>query len=234
MNPLMANDRKRRDVVSIDEGAMRVGSSVVPITGLGNDRVLAIFVDTVRKQRNLTPTAAIELRNEDLDVLASALDLSDRKLRARLTRVVGLSSAEAASVHHALLRRRAVAGAATLSLGAAGVFGVVATGGPHPVTPPSATVSAPAHSDAWLPPTTEVVKPITVWPAPSTAASLIVPTTPAPPTGGPATLAPPRIGDAVTIEHAEGPTPEVAVPTFPSDTAPDIGDPESITSDTSP
>ena len=83
MTVRMANDRKRHDVISIDDDEMRVGSSVVPITGLGNDRVLGIFVDTVRKQRHIAADAPIELRDEDLDVLASALDLSDRKLRAR-------------------------------------------------------------------------------------------------------------------------------------------------------
>ena len=137
MTVRMANDRKRHHVMSIDDDEMRVGSSVVPITGLGNDRVLGIFVDTVRKQRNIAANAPIELRDEDLDVLASALDLSDRKLRARLTRIVGLTSAEAATVHHALLRRRAIAGAATLSLGAAGVFGLVSMEAPQsaPSTP---------------------------------------------------------------------------------------------------
>ena len=145
----MANDRKRHDVMSIDDDEMRVGSSVVPITGLGNDRVLGIFVDTVRKQRHIAANAPIELRDEDLDVLASALDLSDRKLRARLTRIVGLSSAEAANVHHALLRRRAIAGAATLSLGAAGVFGLVSMEAPQPA-PSTPTTLAPAfYATPW-------------------------------------------------------------------------------------
>ena len=217
----MAHDRKRHDVLSIDEDEMRVGSSVVPITGLGNDRVLAIFVDTVRKQRHIAANASIELRDEDLDVLASALDLSDRKLRARLTRIVGLSSAEAANVHHALLRRRAIAGAATLSLGAAGVFGLVGTESQLPVPPPLTAVSSAFHTAPWLPPTTEAaagptITPTTAWPAPSTSS---------------ASLAPPDIGDAVTVWHAVGPSPEAAVPAYPTEPAPDIGEPAAIARD---
>ena len=221
MTMRMANDRKRHDVISIDDDEMRVGSSVVPIAGLGNDRVLGIFVDTVRKQRQIAANAPIELRDEDLDVLASALDLSDRKLRARLTRVVGLSSAEAADVHHALLRRRAIAGAATLSLGAAGVFGLVGmeTSQPAPSAP---TTLAPAfYATPWLPPTTQAAEgpttsPTMAWPAPSTSS---------------ANLAPPDIGDAVTVWHAIGPSPEAAVPVYPSEPAPDIGDPAAIAKD---
>jgi hypothetical protein len=216
----MANDRKRHDVISLDEDEMRVGSSVVPITGLGNDRVLAIFVDTVRKQRHLTATAAIELRDEDLDVLASALDLSDRKLRARLTRIVGLSSAEAANVHHALLRRRAIAGAATLSLGAAGVFGLASMDAPQPVPPPSTALAPAFYATPWSPPTTAAVSTLTTpemtWPAPSTSS---------------ASLASPDIGDAVTVWHAVGPSPEAAVPAYPSEPAPEIADPAAIAKD---
>ncbi len=221
MTERMANDRKRHDVISIDEDEIRVGSSVVPITGLGNDRVLAIFVDTVRKQRHIEANAPIELRDEDLDVLASALDLSDRKLRARLTRIVGLSSAEAANVHHALLRRRAIAGAATLSLGAAGVFGLVGTEAPHPVPSPATALSPAFYAAPWLPPTTEAAvgpttSPTMAWPAPSTSS---------------ASLAPPVIGDAVTVWHAVGPSAEAAVPVYPSEPAPDIGGPATVAKD---
>jgi hypothetical protein len=219
MTVRMANDRKRHDVMSIDDDEMRVGSSVVPITGLGNDRVLGIFVDTVRKQRHIAADAAIELRDEDLDVLASALDLSDRKLRARLTRIVGLSSAEAANVHHALLRRRAIAGAATLSLGAAGVLGLVGTEAPQPAPSP-ATLAPAFYATPWQPPTTDAViattSPNMGWPAPSPSS---------------AGLAPPEIGDAVTVWNLVGPTPEAAVPVFPDEPAPDIGDPEASAKD---
>jgi hypothetical protein len=216
MTVRMAHDRNRNDVVSIDEDEMRLGSSVVPITGLGNDRVLGIFVDTVRRQRHLAAFAAIELRDDDLDVLASALDLSDRKLRARLTRIVGLSSAEAADIHHALLRRRAIAGAATLSLGAAGVFGLVGTEAPH-APPYSPSTLAPAfYAAPWSPPTTAPVAATTAWPAPSTSS---------------ASLAPPDIGDAVTVWHPAGATPEAAVPSYPNGPAPEIGDPVTIAND---
>ena len=83
-----------------------------------------------------------------------------------------------------------------------------------PLRPP-ATLAPAFYATPWQPPTTEAVvattSPNMAWPAPS-------------PTS--ASLAPPEIGDAVTVWNLVGPTPEAAVPVFPDEPAPDIGDPE--------
>ena len=53
---------------------------------------------------------------------------------------------------------------------------------------------------------------------------------------GPATppalmTAPPSIADAVTVWHAVGPTPEAAVPSYPTEPTLDIGDATTMTKD---
>jgi Helix-turn-helix domain len=97
-----------RDAVELDHtsGLMRVGAETVGVALLDNDSVLSSYVHLVRRQRDLRAHDPIRLRQEDVESLADALDLSDSQLTRRLIRIMGMSGEQAAHVRDRMLERR--------------------------------------------------------------------------------------------------------------------------------
>ncbi len=89
------------------------------------------------------------LRLDDLEVLALALDVTDRELEDQLVRLAGVSERTAADIRRRLVRRRAPTRVAALALGVLAAVPVVhvrgqhnglqLNGGPQPTT----TIAAP-------------------------------------------------------------------------------------------
>lgn len=120
-----------RDLVELDvDGTtMRVGQAVAsfdPSRGGGNEAMLGTYLTLVREQRGLRADDAVKLRHEDLAVLATVLDLDDRDLEDQLMRIMGISKPKASVLRRQLLRRRLVAPAAGLAVGAVGALGLFA------------------------------------------------------------------------------------------------------------
>jgi transcriptional regulator with XRE-family HTH domain len=97
-----------RDIVELDHssGLMRVGMETVGVALLDNDAVLSSYVQLVRRQRDLRAHDPIRLRQEDVESMADALDLSDTQLTRRLIRIMGMTGEQAAAVRDRMLERR--------------------------------------------------------------------------------------------------------------------------------
>src|SRR4051794_37046555 len=200
----------RRGVVELDAAArsMKVGDSIAALPdGATNGEILGLFVSLVRAERHAPDARELRLRQEDLDVLADALDLDDRDLEAQLVEIIGLTRAEASSVRSQLLRRRLVMPVAGALLGLGVVGGVqflrsdknpdVTTVAAVPATtvlakrPPSTTI--PAAESITVPrgattPPAEALPPTASSPARS---ALTTPTSATPAVDVSATAAPP-------------------------------------------
>ena len=98
----------RRDPVELDHlsGLMRVGSETVGVALLDNDAVLLSYVQLVRRQRDMRASDPVRLRQEDVEELADALDLSDAQLARRLVRIMGMTAEQAEYVRDRMLERR--------------------------------------------------------------------------------------------------------------------------------
>lgn len=145
---------------------MRVGDAIVPIAPeAGNESILNIYIELVRRQRGLAAADAFELRLADIAALAPVLDLDDGELHAQLVRIVGLSIGTARRVHAELLRRRVLVSAAFGAAGVAALAGVgvihLPLGSPSPFPPPRPSTAlrvTPSIGDAVVvtpPPTTQ-------------------------------------------------------------------------------
>ena len=90
-------------------GRLVVGEQEVRIDQvvLGNEGVLRCYLSMVRYERGLDDDAPVTLRLDDLEVLALALDVTDRELEDQLVRLAGVSERTAADIRRRLVRRRA-------------------------------------------------------------------------------------------------------------------------------
>lgn len=135
-----------RDVVEFDRVSrfLRVGSSLVSVAELHNDAILNAYVELVRDQRGVLPGRPFKVRAEDLDVLATALDLQDDELEQRLVKIIGLTPADAGELRRQIVRRRMAMPAAGLLMSGIGLFGVhfASANSNAPATLPSVTVPA--------------------------------------------------------------------------------------------
>jgi len=135
-----------RDVVEFDRVSrfLRVGSSLVSVAELHNDAILNAYVELVRDQRGVLPGRPFKVRAEDLDVLATALDLQDDELEKRLVKIIGLTPADAGELRRQIVRRRMAMPAAGLLMSGIGLFGVhfASANSNAPATLPSVTVPA--------------------------------------------------------------------------------------------
>ncbi len=132
-------------------GRLVVGEQEVRIDQvvLGNEGVLRCYLSMVRYERGLDDDAPVTLRLDDLEVLALALDVTDRELEDQLVRLAGVSERTAADIRRRLVRRRAPTRVAALALGVLAAVPVVhvrgqhnglqLNGGPQPTT----TIAAP-------------------------------------------------------------------------------------------
>ncbi len=132
-------------------GRLVVGEQEVRIDQvvLGNEGVLRCYLSMVRYERGLDDDAPVTLRLDDLEVLALALDVTDRELEDQLVRLAGVSERTAADIRRRLVRRRAPTRVAALALGVLAAVPVVHVRGQHNGLPlnggpqPTTTIAAP-------------------------------------------------------------------------------------------
>jgi hypothetical protein len=165
-----------RDVVEFDRASrfLRVGSSLVSVAELHNDAILNAYVELVRDQRGVLPGRPFKVRTEDLDVLATSLDLQDDELEKRLVKIIGLTPADAGELRRQIVRRRMAMPAAGLLMSGIGLFGAHFAGASSnaPSTFPSVTTVSMIESTPAVQDMTAAETPTTVVAdAPAVAAS---------------------------------------------------------------
>ncbi len=116
-----------RQPVMFDRDTMRLSigdqSTIVPEFGAGNEAMLRSYLALVAEVRGTPIGSGIEVRHDDVVVLAEILDLTDTELDNLLAVLLGVSAEEAAAVHGRLRRHRALAAAASVAIGSIALLG---------------------------------------------------------------------------------------------------------------
>jgi len=120
-------------------------SARVADPSLGNEAVLRSYLSLVADVRGTPIGAGIEVRQDDIAVLAEVLDLTDNELDGHLASLLGVSANEAADVHRRLRKHRALAAAATLTVGSLALLGATNVGAASPGATPPATTPGIVH-----------------------------------------------------------------------------------------
>ena len=113
----------RRETVRYDRASrlLTVGEHAAVIEpstdGDGNETLLRTYLELVARSRGVVLGAGMQLRDDDIHVLAQVLDLDDAALTSRLSRMLGVSMHEAKAVRGRIARRRLLVGAASLGVG---------------------------------------------------------------------------------------------------------------------
>jgi hypothetical protein len=191
-----------RQPVMFDREAMRLSigdrSTVVPDFAAGNEAMLRSYLALVAEVRGTPIGSGIEVRHDDVVVLAEILDLADTDLEVHLANLLGVSANDAADVHRRLRRHHAFAAAFAAALGSIALVG--ATNVPASSSPATPVVIASVHED--VPATTAIVAS-----APAAAAADETPPPPPAPTSHSHPRSPDdvQIGTALVIERGEQP-----------------------------
>lgn len=200
-----------RQPVEFDPQSLRLTigehSTLVSDPALGNEAVLRSYLGLVAEVRGTPIGSGIEVRHDDVVVLAQVLDLTDTDLESHLQRLLGVSAAEAANVGRRLRRRRAFATAmASVTVGGLALLGATNVAA-SPSPSPSNGVPA-ASSQAEVTTTTSAVEQ-------STTVTTLPPVTEPPATTPPPAVEAPhshptspddvQIGDALVIERGTQP-----------------------------
>jgi hypothetical protein len=188
-----------------DRDSMRLSigerSTVVPDLAAGNEAVLRNYLALVADVRGTPIGSGIEVRHDDVVVLAEILDLSDADLDKHLSRLLGVSANDAAEVHRRLRRHHAFAAAFAAALGSVALLTAPNVSAANPMPAKTATVALTPEE---VPHTVPAVAPNTPPPAANEA-----PTPPPPPAPTPhASPTSPddvQIGDALVIERGTQP-----------------------------
>jgi hypothetical protein len=142
-------------VYDSSSGLLTVGQRSRPVGDLiDNESVLRAYLDLVAQQRPVPPGTRVDLRDDDLDALATLLDLDDVDLEAQMVRLLGVSAGEAHLLRRRLRARGLRSAAAALGLGVLASIPVAesaATPAARPTTEPShhlvvASTSAPGDA----------------------------------------------------------------------------------------
>jgi hypothetical protein len=204
-----------RQPVEFDPETMRLTigehSTVVSHPALGNEAVLRSYLSLVAEVRGTPIGSGIQVRHDDVVVLAQVLDLSDSDLDFHLQRLLGVSAATAAEVGRRLRRRHAfAAAAASLTVGGLALFGASkVAASPGPVTPkPTPVVAVASMPEATTTSTTAV--PATTTPPATVDTTPEVPATTEPAASDASHTHPTgpddvQIGDALVIERGQQP-----------------------------
>ena len=202
----MHNDTRQPVEFDLDTLRLTIGehSTIVSHPALGNEAVLRSYLSLVAEVRGTPIGSGIQIRQDDIVVLAQVLDLSDADLESDLARLLGVSSAMAAEVGRRLRRRRAFAAAASLTVGGLALLGatkVAASPAPQSPAPVPVVTTMPAPEMTTTVGAPEVTS--------TTVADLPPVTTPPPVTSAPHThpTSPDdvQIGDALVIERGQQP-----------------------------
>jgi len=197
-----------RTPVEFDADTMRLTigahSTVINHPALGNEAVLRSYLALVGEVRGTPIGSGIQIRHDDVVVLAQILDLCDADLEQHLASLLGVSPMAAAEVGRRLRRRRAFAAAtASLTVGGLAFLGAANVGAtPAPPAPKPAaavaTISQPEVTTTSTTPTTVTEPPTTVTTVPPTTAPPATHTHPTSPDDV-------QIGDALVIERGQQP-----------------------------
>jgi hypothetical protein len=145
-------DRCGRVVWHGDSRTLTVGEQthVVPDVDGDNDELLRCYLALVREVRGLVSSERFALRQDDVEALASILDLDDADLELRLVRMLHVSSTEAAELRRKMVARRILgaAGALTVGLLASMPLTAAASEAPAPTTTTTAAVAGATISVA--------------------------------------------------------------------------------------
>jgi transcriptional regulator with XRE-family HTH domain len=162
--------------IDFDRHVLRVATAETALTTADNDEVLNAYVWLVRQQRSMRPGEPLRLRAEDLDILATQLDLEDADLEARLTRITGVDHEDAAGIVRALISRRVALPVAGV-LGSIGLLASPAAASSHmtaALAPPAAVAPAAVAPAVPLAPSTLDAPP--TLPAPAALPPILEPT----------------------------------------------------------
>lgn len=199
-----------RTPVEFDADTMRLTigehSTVINHPALGNEAVLRSYLALVAEVRGTPIGSGIQIRHDDVVVLAQILDLCDTDLERHLANLLGVSPMAAAEVGRRLRRRRAFAAAtATLTVGGLAFLGATKVGAaPAPPAPkPAAAVTTISQPEV----TTTSTAPTTAPEPPATATTASEPATATPPATHTHPTSPDdvQIGDALVIERGQQP-----------------------------
>jgi hypothetical protein len=169
-------------------------STLVPDPSAGNEAMLRAYLALVAEVRGTPLGSGIELRHDDVVVLAEFLDLADGDLEAHLVNLLGVSANDAADVHRRIRKHRAITAAATLSVGGFLLLGaktLPSNPTPAPPEPIVHTVSASPDPTTTITTTTVAIAPLPEAPSPSSYALAATPDV--------------EIGDALVIERGQQP-----------------------------
>jgi hypothetical protein len=192
-----------RQPVTFERDSLRLTigdkSAVVPDSAAGNEATLRSYLALVAEVRGTPIGSGIEVRHDDVVVLAEILDLTDRDLEVHLANLLGVSANDAADVHRRIRVHHAFAAAFAAALGSIAMVGATNVSAASPAVAKPAVVSSIQED---VPATTAGVA--------ITAA--VADETPAPPPPPPlASHAQPmsadevQIGDALVIERGQQP-----------------------------
>jgi cell division septation protein DedD len=197
-----------RQPVSFDHESNRLTigdrSTVVPDSAAGNEAMLRSYLALVAEVRGTPIGSGIEVRHDDVVVLAEILDLSDADLEVHLANLLGVSANVAADVHRRIRRHLAFAAAFTAALSSIAMISTVNVSTASPVAATPAVVSS-THED--VPATTAIV----AYTAPVADTAPVAEEAAPPPPPPPAPHSQPtsadavQIGDAMVIERGQPP-----------------------------
>jgi hypothetical protein len=174
-------------------------STVLPDSAAGNEAMLRCYLALVADVRGTPIGSGIEVRHDDVVVLAELLDLTDADLEVHLANLLGVSANVAADVHRRIRRHLAFAAAFAAALSSVALAGAVNVSAASPAAASPAVVSS-VHED--VPATTAIVAY-----TPPVADETPAPPPPPPPTphAQPTSADDVQIGDAMVIERGQPP-----------------------------
>ena len=190
-----------RQPVTFDRDSLRLTigdkSTVVPDSAAGNEAMLRCYLALVAEVRGTPIGSGIEVRHDDVVVLAEILDLTDDDLEVHLANLLGVSANDAAEVHRRIRRHHAFAAAFAAALGSVVFVGATNVSAASPAVARPAVIAS-AHED--VPATTAII---------AIAAPVADETPPPPPPPAPHTQPTSdddvQIGDAMVIERGQPP-----------------------------
>jgi hypothetical protein len=188
-------------------------STLVPDLAAGNEAVLRSYLALVADVRGTPIGSGIEVRHDDVVVLAEILDLTDADLELHLANLLGVSANDAADVHRRIRRHRAFALSFAAALGSIGIVGATNISEASPAPARSAVVTSvqegvPATTADLVSaePVIETFVPVETAAAASVASEPEPPPEPAPePPLAPSGPDDVQIGSALVIERGQQP-----------------------------
>lgn len=150
--------------VEVTPLAVSVGGIHHDYTGTGDDAVLNAYLSVVHTLRHRRHTALLDLRRDDLEVLAGYLHTSRESVLHRLATLINASPR----------KRAAMAGVLASGAAVVGLVGTATTGGDGGGSTPLAPIDAVPTT--LTEPTTPVGQPVVAQPTPTTVVAAMVAT----------------------------------------------------------